>query len=65
MGESFWGCSNSLSQGQLYDGYDEEYQCPILDEDRVSSICNIKPASDMLICSVQIKWFVTSGTVRG
>lgn len=25
----------SLS-GQLYDGYDEEYDCPILDEDRVS-----------------------------
>ncbi|XP_029685829.1 adenylate kinase isoenzyme 6 isoform X3 [Takifugu rubripes] len=25
-----------LSQeGQLYDGYDEEYECPILDEDRV------------------------------
>lgn len=24
-----------LSPGQLYDGYDEEYQCPILDEDRV------------------------------
>lgn len=23
--------------GQLYDGYDEEYECPILDEDRVSS----------------------------
>lgn len=24
--------------GQLYDGYDEEYDCPILDEDRVSAI---------------------------
>lgn len=24
--------------GQLYDGYDEEYDCPILDEDRVSTI---------------------------
>ena len=23
--------------GQLYDGYDEEYGCPILDEDRVST----------------------------
>nr|XP_019959567.1 PREDICTED: adenylate kinase isoenzyme 6 [Paralichthys olivaceus] len=22
-------------EGQLYDGYDEEYKCPILDEDRV------------------------------
>lgn len=22
--------------GELYDGFDEEYQCPILDEDRVS-----------------------------
>ncbi|XP_049721061.1 adenylate kinase isoenzyme 6 isoform X3 [Elephas maximus indicus] len=22
-------------EGQLYDGYDEEYDCPILDEDRV------------------------------
>ncbi|XP_051924338.1 adenylate kinase isoenzyme 6 isoform X2 [Hippocampus zosterae] len=22
-------------EGELYDGYDEEYQCPILDEDRV------------------------------
>ncbi|XP_045855819.1 adenylate kinase isoenzyme 6 isoform X1 [Meles meles] len=22
-------------EGQLYDGYDEEYECPILDEDRV------------------------------
>lgn len=22
--------------GQLFDGYDDEYQCPILDEDRVS-----------------------------
>lgn len=24
--------------GNLYEGYDEEYDCPILDEDRVSSI---------------------------
>lgn len=23
--------------GQLYEGYDEEYECPVLDEDRVSS----------------------------
>uniref|UniRef100_A0A3B5M9C3 Uncharacterized protein n=1 Tax=Xiphophorus couchianus TaxID=32473 RepID=A0A3B5M9C3_9TELE len=22
-------------EGQYYDGYDEEYQCPVLDEDRV------------------------------
>lgn len=27
---------DSLFPGQLYDGYDDEYQCPILDEDRVS-----------------------------
>ncbi|XP_014307634.1 adenylate kinase isoenzyme 6 isoform X3 [Myotis lucifugus] len=26
---------NILLTGQLYDGYDEEYDCPILDEDRV------------------------------
>lgn len=24
--------------GQLFDGYDDEYQCPILDEDRVSEL---------------------------
>ena len=30
--------SDFLSLGQLYDGYDEEYKCPILDEDRVSEI---------------------------
>lgn len=24
--------------GQLFDGYDEEYQCPVLDEDRVSEL---------------------------
>ena len=23
---------------ELYDGYDEEYQCPVLDEDRVSYV---------------------------
>ena len=23
--------------GQLYEGWDEQYQCPILDEDRVSN----------------------------
>ena len=23
--------------GELFDGFDEEYQCPVLDEDRVSS----------------------------
>ncbi|XP_042546613.1 adenylate kinase isoenzyme 6 isoform X2 [Dipodomys spectabilis] len=26
---------NILLTGELYDGYDEEYDCPILDEDRV------------------------------
>ncbi|XP_043919821.1 adenylate kinase isoenzyme 6 isoform X3 [Protopterus annectens] len=26
---------NILLTGELYEGYDEEYQCPILDEDRV------------------------------
>lgn len=26
----------SLSAGQLFDGFDDEYQCPVLDEDRVS-----------------------------
>lgn len=25
----------TFSTGQLYDGFDEDYQCPILDEDRV------------------------------
>lgn len=24
-----------IYSGQLFDGFDEEYQCPILDEDRV------------------------------
>lgn len=33
--------SCSLSIGKLYDGYDEEYQCPILDEDKVSFINTI------------------------
>ncbi len=44
--------------GQLYDGYDEEYQCPILDEDRVSSISypNFEPGSDNLICAAQKTW---------
>ena len=26
---------------ELYDGYDEEYQCPVLDEDRVSSVIEL------------------------
>lgn len=27
-----------FSLGQLFEGFDEEYQCPILDEDRVCTI---------------------------
>ena len=27
----------SVFSGQLFDGFDEEYQCPVLDEDRVSN----------------------------
>lgn len=37
--DTFLGCfidCVSNSPGELFDGYDEEYQCPILDEDRVS-----------------------------
>lgn len=30
--------SNIFCKGQLYDGYDEEYSCPILDEDGVSIV---------------------------
>lgn len=58
MTESSCDCSNDpdfLSPGQLYDGYDEEYQCPILDEDRVSEIphASFEPGSDKLIYSAQ------------
>lgn len=38
ISESYLGHINKLYGsllGQLYDGYDEEYGCPILDEDRV------------------------------
>lgn len=26
-------------QQNLYDGFDEQYQCPILDEDKVKAMC--------------------------
>ncbi|KAF7200771.1 adenylate kinase isoenzyme 6-like, partial [Nothobranchius furzeri] len=35
-GLSYVNVGELAQEGQLYDGYDEEYQCPILDEDRVS-----------------------------
>ena len=54
MAKSSGGCSNypdALSTGQLYDGYDEEYQCPILDEDRVSQTphASFEPGYDLLV----------------
>ncbi|MED6233819.1 Adenylate kinase isoenzyme 6 [Ataeniobius toweri] len=37
-GLTFVNIGELAHEGQYYDGYDEEYQCPILDEDRVSSV---------------------------
>ncbi|XP_030273044.1 adenylate kinase isoenzyme 6 [Sparus aurata] len=34
-GLTYVNIGDLAQEGQLYDGYDEEYQCPILDEDRV------------------------------
>ncbi|KAF3851609.1 hypothetical protein F7725_013381 [Dissostichus mawsoni] len=34
-GLSYVNIGDLAQEGELYDGYDEEYQCPILDEDRV------------------------------
>ncbi|XP_035514938.1 adenylate kinase isoenzyme 6 [Morone saxatilis] len=34
-GLNYVNIGDLAQEGQLYDGYDEEYQCPILDEDRV------------------------------
>lgn len=31
--------------GELYEGFDEEYDCPILDEDRVSPAPSPSPAA--------------------
>ena len=43
--------------GQLYDGYDEEYDCPILDEDRVSTILLIKYAFKKFNRRVDLRFF--------
>lgn len=34
-GLKYSSADDSAQEGQLYDGYDEEYGCPILDEDTV------------------------------
>ncbi|XP_069483641.1 adenylate kinase isoenzyme 6 [Ambystoma mexicanum] len=34
-GLAFINISDLAKEGQLYEGYDEEYDCPVLDEDRV------------------------------
>ncbi|XP_034547351.1 adenylate kinase isoenzyme 6 [Notolabrus celidotus] len=34
-GLTYVNIGDLAQEGQLYDGYDEEYQCPVLDEDRV------------------------------
>ncbi|KAG9354374.1 hypothetical protein JZ751_001081 [Albula glossodonta] len=34
-GLSYVNVGDLAQEGQLYDGFDDEYQCPILDEDRV------------------------------
>uniref|UniRef100_A0A8C5EMG1 Adenylate kinase isoenzyme 6 n=1 Tax=Gouania willdenowi TaxID=441366 RepID=A0A8C5EMG1_GOUWI len=34
-GLTYVNIGDLAQEGQLYDGYDEEYQCPILDEDKV------------------------------
>ncbi|XP_074138310.1 adenylate kinase isoenzyme 6 isoform X1 [Sminthopsis crassicaudata] len=34
-GMTYVNVGDLAQEGQLYDGYDEEYECPILDEDRV------------------------------
>ncbi|KAF7649946.1 hypothetical protein LDENG_00133550 [Lucifuga dentata] len=34
-GLTYVNVGEMAQEGQLYDGYDEDYQCPVLDEDRV------------------------------
>ena len=68
MAESSRGFSNypdALSQGELYDGYDEEYQCPILDEDRVSwtSHASFEPGYDLPVYTARNNWCGTTANL--
>ena len=38
--------------GQLFDGFDDDYQCPVLDEDRVSKSQYITPPSGVFNSNV-------------
>ncbi|XP_053156652.1 adenylate kinase isoenzyme 6 isoform X3 [Hemicordylus capensis] len=35
MGLTYMNVGDLAKEGELYEGFDEEYECPILDEDRV------------------------------
>ncbi|KAI1239619.1 Adenylate kinase isoenzyme 6, partial [Lamprotornis superbus] len=49
-GLSYVNVGDLAREGELYEGFDEEYDCPILDEDRVSPAPRATPAVSWL-CS--------------
>ena len=40
-GLNYVNIGDMAKEEELYEGYDATYQCPVLDEDRVSTIINI------------------------
>ena len=57
-GMTFVNVGDLAKNEELFDGYDEEYECPVLDEDRVGVILN-KHAPSILNTISQLKNKVT------
>jgi len=55
---TFLNVGDIAKEEELYDGFDEDYQCPILDEDRVSHLqiiavcqcCSLVVVCNILMC---------------
>lgn len=46
------------NSGQLFDGFDDEYQCPILDEDRVSTRTHTSNGEEIRSSETQRFWLL-------